>query len=210
MRTTNGSAARGFYIGLAIGQIWLSLFSTSCVSILWVFGHNPVQVSLILVSIGLLGLIFLGASLTLLYSAWCLPAHAPVGGTARSRATGRIIGLRFGLIVLAEGVILGAIDAVLGQTNHRDWIVPVTYGIVGLHFVPLALLFQVRSYIVLGLLWVFITFLTPVRMMLGQGISAWVLFPIAGCGLATWVVTASILRTNIQGVCHILHLLSPA
>ena len=214
MGTTNGSAARGFYIGLAIGQIWLSLISTSCVSILWICGQNPVQVSLILVSIGLVGLILLGASLTLLHSAWRLPAHTSVGGSARSRATGRTIGLRFGLLVLAEVVIIGAIDAVLGQTNHGDWIVPVTCGTVGLHFVPLALLFQVRSYIVLGLLWVFITFLTvvltPARMMLGQVMSAWVLFPIAGCGLATWVVTASILRTNIQRVRYVLQLRSPA
>lgn len=27
MGTTNGSAGQGFYIGLAIGQIWLSLIS---------------------------------------------------------------------------------------------------------------------------------------------------------------------------------------
>ena len=214
MRTIKGSAARGFFIGLAIGQIWLSLISTSCVSILWICGRNPVQVSLILASIGLVGLIPLGASLTLLRSTWRLPAHTSVGGAARSRATGRTIGLRFGLLVLAEVVIIGSIDAVLGQTNHGDWIVPVTCGTVGLHFVPLALLFQVRPYIVLGLLWVFITILTviltPARLMLGQGMSAWVLFPIAGCGLATWVVTASILRTNIQRVRYVLQLSSPA
>ena len=212
MGTIKSSAARGFYIGLAIGQIWLSLISTSSVSILWIFGHNPVEVSMILVSIWLVGLILLGASVTLLRSAWRLQAHSSVGGAARSRAIGRTIGRRFGLIVLAEVVILVAINFVLGQTNHGDWIVPFTCCTVGLHFVPLALLFQVRPYIVLGFLWVFITLLTviltPARMLLGQGLNAWVLLPIAGCGLATWVVTAYILRTNIQRMRHDLHLSS--
>lgn len=124
------------------------------------------------------------------------------------------MGLRFGQIVLAEVVVIGAIDAVLGQTNHGDWIVPVTYCIVGLHFVPLALIFQVRPSIVLGISWVFIillpVILTPDSMMLGQGLSAWVLFPNAGCGLGTWIVMASILRTNIKRVHRVLHLPSTA
>jgi MFS family permease len=214
MITPSVSPARGFYIGLAIGQIWLSLISTSFVSILWNLGQNPVQVSLILIGIGLVGLILLGASIILLRSAWRLPDNTSPESAAHARRIGRKIGLRFGLIVLAEVVVIGAIDAVLGQTNHGDWIVPVTYFIVGLHFVPLAFIFQVRPYIVLGLLWVFIilltVILTPASMMLGQGLSAWVLFPIAGCGLATWVVMAYILRANINRVHHVLHLPSPA
>ncbi|GER91341.1 hypothetical protein KDW_55030 [Dictyobacter vulcani] len=43
MQATDGSSARGFYIGLAIGQIWLSVISTTFVSILWSFGQNPMQ-----------------------------------------------------------------------------------------------------------------------------------------------------------------------
>jgi hypothetical protein len=47
MVTIPTSVIRGFYIGLAIGQIWLSLISTSFVSLLWILGQNTVQVSLI-------------------------------------------------------------------------------------------------------------------------------------------------------------------
>jgi hypothetical protein len=214
MVTTSASAARGFYIGLAIGQIWLSLIGTSFVSILWVFGQNPMQVSLILVGIGLVGLTLLGVSIILLRSGLRLPDNASPETMARSRAIGKKIGLRFGSIVLAEVVIIGIIDAVLGQTNHGDWIVPVTYFIVGLHFVPLAFIFRVRPYIILGILWVLITLLTVIlthaSTMLGQGLSAWVVFPIAGCGLATWIITAYILRTNITRVHHVLHLATSA
>ncbi|MBO0783334.1 MAG: hypothetical protein J2P37_31360, partial [Ktedonobacteraceae bacterium] len=83
---------------------------------------------------------------------------------------------RFGLIVLAEVVVIGAINTALYQTNHGDWVVPLTYFIVGLHFVPLAFVFRVRPYIILGLLWMIVILLTviliPASMMVGQGLGA--------------------------------------
>jgi hypothetical protein len=210
MKMVEAPVNRGFYIGLAIGQIWLSLISTSFVAILWVVGQNPVQVTLILVGIILVGLLLLGASLMLLRKALCLPGVASTEDAARSRAIGKKMGLWFGLVVLAEVVIIGAINVVLGLTNYGNWITPVTYFIVGLHFVPLAYLFHVRPYIILGILWVLINLLTvlltPASMLLGQGLSAWVVFPIAGCGLATWAVVASILGANLQRVQHGLRL----
>lgn len=176
MATINRPAARGFYVGLAIGQIWLSLVSTSFVSLLWILGQNTVQISLILVSVGLIGLILLGASIVLLRSAWRLPGDISSESAARSRALGRKMGLRFGLIVLAEVVVIGAINTALYQTNHGDWVVPLTYFIVGLHFVPLAFVFRVRPYIILGLLWMIVILLTviliPASMMVGQGLGA--------------------------------------
>jgi hypothetical protein len=211
MKTSSESAARGFYIGLAIGQIWLVVISTSFVSVLWVLGQNPVQVSLILAGVVLVGLLLLGAAITLLRDGWRLPREASPESVMRSRSRGRKIGWLFGLVVLAEVVIIGAIDAALGQTNHGDWIVPVTYFIVGLHFIPLAFVFRVRPYVALGVLWAVINLATVIftsaNLVMGQ---AWVLFPLAGCGLATWLVVAYILWENIRKVHHIIHLPSPA
>lgn len=204
MKKTDEFANRGFYIGLAIGQIWLALISTSFVAMLWIVGQNAAQVALILAGVILVGLFLLGASLILLRNAQRLPGNASAEGAAQSRARGKKMGLWFGLVFLAEIVIIGAIDAALSQANHGDWSVPVTYFIVGLHFVPLAFIFHVRPYIVLGIVWVLINLLTvllaPASLLLGQGLSAWVVFPIVGCGLATWIVVAYILGTNIQHV----------
>ncbi len=213
MKTASGATARDFYIGLAIGQILFSLISTAGISVLWIFGQNPAQVVFILAGIGLVGGNFLVASLTLLRMARRLPDTTSPEDKARSWAVGRNIRLRFGLIVLTGGVVIGIIDVVLGLTNHSDWIALLTSGLVGLSFVPLALRFQIRSYLVLGLVWIGIVLLTIVltsaRLMLGQGLSAWVFFPLAGCGLATWVVTAFLLRVNLRRIYYLLRQSSP-
>ncbi|HEY3992650.1 MAG TPA: hypothetical protein VGM01_07185 [Ktedonobacteraceae bacterium] len=200
---------RGFYIGLAIGQIFLTVISTAYASMLWILGQNPAQVSLIAVGVGLVGLVFLAASLILLRDALRLPA----GTSPETRSIGKKVGRRFGLVALSEGVIIGAITTLLSQTNHGDWSIPVIYFIVGLHFFPLAFVFRVRSYLVLGLLWVVISLLTviltPASLIVGQGLSAWVFFPIAGCGVATWPVVAYVIRTSMRKVHHVLRLPSP-
>ena len=205
---------RGFYIGLAIGQIFLTVLSTAYASIFWVLGQNPVQVSLIVIGVGLVGLVLLAASLLLLRNALRLPNTVSPEDAALSRSIGRKIGLRFGLVVLAEGVIIGIVCALLSQANHGDWVMPMIYFIVGLHFIPLAFVFRVRSYLVLGGLWMLISLLTviltPASPMLGQGMSAWVFFPIVGCGVVTWPVVAYIAGTGLSKVHHVLRLPAPA
>ena len=73
--------------------------------------------------------------------------------------------------------------------------------IVGLHFIPLAFVFHVRPYVVLGVLWVAITvgvvILVPSTQIAGQGIAAWVVYPIVGCAISTWPVVAYIVATNL-------------
>lgn len=210
MATTDGSTGRGFYIGLAIGQIWLSAINTSFVSLLWILGQNAAQAVLILAGVTLVGVILISSSIILLRNALRLPADASPEIAVRSKARGRKIGLLFGVVFLAEAVIIGILDAILGQTGHGDWDVPVTYFIVGLHFIPLAFVFHVRPYVVLGFLWVIITFLTvllfPANQVLAQGVTFWVFFPIAGCGLATWAIVAYILWRNMRSVRQVMRL----
>lgn len=205
---------RGFYIGLAIGQLWLAAISTSFVSMLWILGQNPAQVALILIGVVLVGLILLVAALFLLRSSLRLPNETSPEMVARSKSIGKKIGLLFGLVLIMEGVIIGALTGLLSQANHGDWSTPVMYFIVGLHFFPLAFIFRVRPYLVLGCLWVIITVLTviftPASLIVGQGTSAWVFFPIAGCGVATWPVVAYVIGTNLRRVRHVLRLPSPA
>ena len=204
METSNTYVNRGYCVGLAIGQIWLAVISTSFVSILWILGQNAAQIALILGGVILGGLVLLGAALALLRDALRLPIKGTPEEKARSRAIGRKMGLRFGVIVFAEIVITGALNAILSQTNHGDWIVPVVYFIVGLHFIPLAFVFHVRVYNVLGVAWVVITvltvLLTSADSLLGQGTSAWVFWPLVGCGSATWITLAYVLTTSTRNV----------
>lgn len=209
MSVTNSAAQRGFYIGLAIGQIWLAVVSTASASILWVLGQNPLQVSLILMGTWLIGLFLFMGAINLLKQARRLPSASKPEDTARSRKRGRKMGLLFGLVVLAEVIIIGGLNTLLALTNHGDWIVPVTYFIVGLHFIPLAFVFRVRPYIILGILWILVNLATivfvPASLVFSQGVDAWTLFPIAGCGLVSWPIVASILWINSARVRQAAH-----
>jgi hypothetical protein len=204
MIKSNESSSRGFYIGLAIGQLWLSLVSTAFVAVLWVLGQNVLQISLILAGVVLIGVCLLGTSIVLLRKARQLPNDTLPASAARSREIGRRMGKRFGLVVLAEIVIIAVVNVILAQSGHGEWIVPATYFIVGVHFIPLAFVFRVKPYVLLSILWIIVTLFTVLftsaEATLGQGLGAWVLFPLAGCGLATWIITAYILSANLTRV----------
>jgi hypothetical protein len=80
-----------------------------------------------------------------------LPDHHDPVAAARGKRAGSLFGIIFGL----EGGLIALCSALLGRSGRGDWI-PVVIGlIVGVHFIPLAHVFQVRLYYWTGALSVF-------------------------------------------------------
>jgi hypothetical protein len=61
-------------------------------------------------------------------------------------AKGKRAGILFGIIFGAEGLLIGLCSAVLGHLHRTEWIPLAIAVIVGLHFLPLAHVFEVPTY----------------------------------------------------------------
>ncbi|MFD2209625.1 hypothetical protein ACFSMW_07870 [Virgibacillus halophilus] len=70
------------------------------------------------------------------------------------------IGLGFGITFTAEAVLIAAAGAILGAANHFEYFFPVMALIVGIHFFPLAHLFQVSGYYITGTLLCMLSLIT--------------------------------------------------
>lgn len=66
------------------------------------------------------------------------------------QAQGRKISRRFGSVVVGEFAAIAAAVVLLRLFNHPEYSAPVICLIVGLHFLPLASLFGVRVYVLVG------------------------------------------------------------
>ncbi len=64
----------------------------------------------------------------------------------RSSAEGRRIGQTFGIVNGVQWGLIAVASVVLGALHRPELILPAIVGIVGLHFVPLAKLFNARIY----------------------------------------------------------------
>jgi hypothetical protein len=106
----------------------------------------------------------------------------PVANTSE----GRRIMLQFAMIFAAEGAAIAAVSIVCTYTHHWRFIVPLILIIVGLHFLPLARLFAVPRYYVLGALFCVIPVVTmlliPESAHMGRSPS-WFTIPTVGCAL---------------------------
>ena len=83
---------------------------------------------------------FVAQAVRLLAARHRFPADLSAQDQARRRRTGQAFGLVFG----AEGAAIGAAAAVLGSTGHDAFVVPVIALVVGLHFYPMARIFERR------------------------------------------------------------------
>lgn len=70
--------------------------------------------------------------------------------TLEAQAQGQKTSRRFGVIVLGECVAIVVAVLLLGVFKHPEYIASVICLIVGLHFLPLASLFSVRIYMLVG------------------------------------------------------------
>jgi hypothetical protein len=130
-----------------------------------------------------------------------IPIDTSPEGRARGNAVGKRLGISFGVIFGSEALFIAVASSVLGAVGQDAFIVPVIVLIVGLHFLPLAPLFNVRLYYVTGALLVLAS-LIPVlfipRAQTVNGVSLWIVVPATGSALILWATAVAILAMGRQ------------
>ena len=104
------------------------------------------------------------------------------------------IGRRFGWIVVFEVVGIVLIGGICFNAGLLSWLVPVDLIIVGIHFIPLARLFGVPRYTLLGAAFCAIPVLTLILVPADAHVGAVVaryLISSLGCTAASWLTAAA-------------------
>lgn len=77
---------------------------------------------------------------------WAGAANMPGSHDPAAAAKGKRAGMIFGIIFGLEGGAIALVSVLLGRSSHGDWI-PLAVGlIVGVHFLPLAYIFEMPVY----------------------------------------------------------------
>ncbi len=164
-----------YLVGLARGSLVLIFFGT-----LWAGlslpGLRDWGLWTVIVIAGVMTVALLVPSFTTLRAAQSLHLEKM---TPEEQASGKKVARRFGLVVGVEWTVaIVAANVLLILFNHPEFIAPVLVLIIGLHFLPLAPLFQVRVYSLVG----------TVLSLLGGGALLALLFGLPLSGLYTWSV----------------------
>jgi len=104
----------------------------------------------------------------------------------------------FNIVFITEFVLIGIAAIVTNVIGHFDWFFPIMAIIVGVHFFPLAHLFQVSAYYVTGTLLCLLAIVTLVFVPLeisigGHQIDAWWTLVGLGSMLILWITSLVIL-----------------
>jgi hypothetical protein len=183
-------SAPNFYrnLGLAGGSLWL--IEAGMGFAIWSLAtiHSSLATALpALAAITAVGLLIFGIRLILITRK--LP-HEPEQDPQRGPRLLR----RFGLVVAAEAVGCTIVSLGCSLTHHSKLIVPLTLIVVGLHFLPLASLFRVPRYNMLGALFCAIPIATIVSISsaahIGHALS-WIAVPSLACGLVALATGAA-------------------
>jgi MFS family permease len=146
MQSRRNETSRQHLVGVTSGALVLIVFAT-----LWAAfslqGLSKWSSWTVIVIAGLVTVFLLALCLATLRSARRLPQEkvAP-----EEQARGKQIYRWFNIIAGVEFTAIAVTSVLLGRFKHPEFIAPVTVLIVGLHFLPLAFLFQVRVYSLLG------------------------------------------------------------
>ncbi len=201
---TQTSSTPGFAVrGVASGVLFMAFFSTLWASIgvggLQGWGGSWLSLIVILVGIGLL----LGGISLLLAS-----RRLSDQNTEADASRGRRTGLWFIITFVSEGVLIGVASGICNALHRFALFFPIMALIVGVHFFPLAALFQVKLYYLVGtllcLLAIITLFVVPERVQLGgqQLTAQWVVlgfgaaFILWGVGLGLWLLGRRLLALS--------------
>ncbi len=133
--------------GVASGVLFMAFFGTLWAGIgiggLQGWGQPWLSIVVLLAGLGLL----IGGVALLIAS-----QHVPNYSTETDTQRGRRTGLWFGITFATEGLLIGVASAICNAINRFDLFFPIMAIIVGVHFWPLAALFEVKAYYFVGAL----------------------------------------------------------
>jgi hypothetical protein len=120
-------------------------------------------------------------------------------------AKGKSLLRQFLIIFALEIAGICLVNTMCGLLHHRRYVVPLDLIIVGLHFLPLARLFEYPRYYVTGILFCGIPIVTMLATQssahVGQG-RIWFVIPSIGCALvavATGIAGLNVVRRSVNG-----------
>lgn len=171
-----------YIIGLSIGTFWL--IAASIGFAIFALVGTPNSRTALIAMVIVAGTL-LAASVRHIVAALKLPSEP------RS-AEDRRIGRQFVLIVVLEGVAVALVSTACYFIGHLSWIVPLDLIIVGIHFIPLAKLFGVPRYTMLGWLFCIVSILTlllvPAHAHIGTAFTRFV-YSALGCAASAWLIS---------------------
>lgn len=175
------------YRGSGIGVIFMAVFGT-----LWAgtgvmglqgWGFPYVELAAIFV-----GIIMVIEGISLIHASQKMSNQVSEDGARRLKR----IGFLFNMVFIAEGLLIGIAIVICNLINQTDLIPGVIAIIVGVHFLPLASLFQIKVYYATGVLLCLLALITllivPDTVMFGEH---QILAPLSllgfGCALILWI-----------------------
>lgn len=173
-------------MGLSIGAVWLVVASAGFATwSLIAIGTALALSALAVVGAAVVGIAWWGITVARLAAR--LP-NEPRGQQYQG------VGRRFAWVVVVEVAAFSAVTTWGVMTAHFAMIPSLNLIVVGLHFLPLAKLFRVPRYYLMGVLFVAIPLATllwfPEQAVVGAT-QSWYVLPSLGCGLAAAVTAAA-------------------
>lgn len=193
---------RYFVRGLSWGAFAITLFGA-----LWsgapasTLPTAGIGILLAFVIVVIIAAALLLGSFRLLQAANAIPIDASAEGRARGNAIGKRLAIWFGVIFGSEALFIAAASSILGSTGQDAFIVPIIILIVGLHFLPLAPVFNVPLYYLTGALLILASLITLIAIPQSQtvhGVALWVVVPATCSALILWATAATILAMGRQ------------
>ncbi|MGG0847020.1 DUF7010 family protein [Peribacillus simplex] len=193
MMQTSRLISKEAFRGSGIGVIFMALFGT-----LWAgtgvmglqgWGFPYVELAAIFV-----GIIMVIEGISLIYASQKMPDQVSENGARRLKR----MNFWFNIVFIAEGLLIGIAIAICNMINQTDLIPGVIAIIVGIHFLPLAALFQIKVYYATGVLLCLLAIITllivPDTVMFGEH---QILAPLSllgfGCALILWTTGLTLL-----------------
>lgn len=175
-------AFRGSGIGVTFMAVFGTLWAGTGVMGLQGWGFPYVELAAIFV-----GIIMVIVGISLIHASQKMSNQVSDDGARRLKR----IGFLFNMVFIAEGLLIGIAIAICNLINQTDLIPGVIAIIVGIHFLPLASLFQIKVYYATGVLLCLLALITwlivPDTVMVGEH---QILAPLSllglGCALILW------------------------
>jgi hypothetical protein len=200
-RTSQGRGVpRGATQGAASGTFFLTFFGAYWGFTSAVFLSGAFQILSFLL-VGLVTLAFFGSGAMLLRQVRALPKEPSREDGARGRSIVRGFSIIFGL----EIVLIALASMLLSIFPLSRFIAPTTALIVGLHFIPLARLFQVSVGYVTGALLCLLALIALLALLSGVPLAGsspynWSLFVGVGATLVIWVTDLFMIRYGWKSI----------